>query len=125
MPGNAIGVIDIMDRSTFVEVPEADAARVIEALSHTKLRGKKVYVDVARPRRDDDGGGPGGRPDFPPGDRDFRGGNRDGGDFRGGNRDGGRDNYGRPGGGYGRDERFPRPPARSHDGQVPRPRRKP
>jgi ATP-dependent RNA helicase DeaD len=53
VPGSAIGVIDIMDRSTFVEVPEADSARVIEALSRTKLRGKKVYIDVARPRRED------------------------------------------------------------------------
>ncbi len=53
IPGNAIGAIDIMDRSTFVEVPEADALRVIEALAHTKLRGKRVYVDVARPRREE------------------------------------------------------------------------
>src|SRR5439155_12911843 len=52
IPGNAIGAIDIMDRSTFVEVPEADAPRVMEALSRTKLRGKRVYVDIARPRRD-------------------------------------------------------------------------
>jgi ATP-dependent RNA helicase DeaD len=53
VPGNAIGAIDIMDRSTFVEVPEADAARVIEALSRTKLRGKRVFVEIARPRRDE------------------------------------------------------------------------
>ncbi|HLJ55597.1 MAG TPA: DEAD/DEAH box helicase [Chthonomonadaceae bacterium] len=53
VPGNAIGAIDIMDRSTFVEVPEADAARVIEALSRTKLRGKRVFVEVARPRREE------------------------------------------------------------------------
>ncbi len=77
VPGNAIGAIDIMDRSTFVEVPEADAQRVIDALSRTKLRGKRVFVEVARPRRDEpfedqrggrDGGAPGfrggyGRPD--------------------------------------------------------------
>ncbi len=52
VPGQAIGTIDIMDRSTFVEVPEATAPRVIEALSRTKLRGKRVYVDIARPRRE-------------------------------------------------------------------------
>jgi ATP-dependent RNA helicase DeaD len=77
VPGNAIGAIDIMDRSTFVEVPEPDAARVIDALSRTKLRGKRVFVEVARPRREEpfgdqrggrDGGQPGprgpyGRPD--------------------------------------------------------------
>jgi len=112
VPGSAIGVIDIMDRSTFVEVPEADAARVIDALSRTKLRGKKVYVDVARPRQDDGPPGAGMRHEFPPADRDYRGGHHD--------------NFGRPdGGGYGRDDRFPRPYARNHDGQVPRPRRKP
>src|SRR5579871_1383177 len=68
VPGNAIGAIDIMDRSAFVEVPEAAAARVMEALSHTKLRGKKVYVDIARPRREGDGSerGPGSEPAFPP-----------------------------------------------------------
>jgi hypothetical protein len=64
VPGNAIGAIDIMDRSTFVEVPEADAARVIEALSRTKLRGKRVFVEVARPRRDEPfGDSRGGRDD--------------------------------------------------------------
>jgi ATP-dependent RNA helicase DeaD len=56
--GNAIGTIDIMDRSTFVEVPEADAQLVIEALNRTKMRGRKVYAEVARPRREDDPGAP-------------------------------------------------------------------
>ena len=61
LPGNAIGAIDIMDRSTFVEVPDAEAARVMDALGRTKLRGKRVYVDIARPRTEGDtgqGGGP-------------------------------------------------------------------
>ena len=31
---------------------EADAARVIETLSRTKMRGKRIYVEVARPRRE-------------------------------------------------------------------------
>jgi ATP-dependent RNA helicase DeaD len=52
IPGNAIGAIDIMDRSTFVEVPEGDAQRVMDALSRAKLRGKRLYVDIARPRSD-------------------------------------------------------------------------
>jgi hypothetical protein len=57
-----------MDRSAFVEVPEADASRVMEALSRTKLRGKKVYVDIARPRREMDWPerGPGQEPSFAP-----------------------------------------------------------
>ena len=109
VPGNLIGAIDIMDRSAYVEVPEASAARVIEALSQAKLRGKRVYVEVARPKReepefgggDDRGGRPGG------GGRPFPPGNRGGGDW--GNRGGGGGGYGgrpRPGGGgpprYGR-----------------------
>ena len=80
VPGNKIGAIDIMDRSTFVEVPEADAERVIDALSRTKLRGKRVFVEVARPRREEpfednrggrDGGfgGPRGSYGGRPGDR--------------------------------------------------------
>ena len=56
LSGQAIGTIDIMDRSTFVEVPEADAARVMEALARTKLRGKRIFVDIARPREDGFGG---------------------------------------------------------------------
>ena len=97
VPGNAIGAIDIMDKSTFVEVPEAAAPRVIEALNKTKIRGKKIYVDVARPRsesdtfaaRNDDGG-----------DRGGRGGNF-GGSNSGGYRGGGGGYGGRPGSGGG------------------------
>jgi ATP-dependent RNA helicase DeaD len=106
VPGNAIGAIDIMDRSTFVEVPEADAARVMEALSRTKLRGKKVYVDVARPRRE-----------FEPGSRPPGFGERDRG--VGGYRDADRGERrrfdDRPS--YGRDERFSRPAPR-HGGKA-------
>ncbi len=113
VPGNAIGAIDIMDRSTFVEVPEADAARVMDMLNRTKLRGKRVYVDIARPRREDGEGGeafPGGqnRP-FNRDDQNPRD-NRDNGygrDNRG--QDNNRDNrFG------GRDERFTRSTFRPH-----------
>ncbi len=47
--GQNIGAIDILDRSAFVEVPSAHAERVIEALKNTKLRGRKVNVQIARP----------------------------------------------------------------------------
>ncbi len=73
VPGNAIGAIDIMDHSAFVEVPEADAARVIEALTRTKIRGKKIAVEIARPRRESDIANEGPRPG---GNRDFGGPNR-------------------------------------------------
>ena len=47
--GRAIGAIDILDRSAFVEVPAPEAANVIAALRQATLRNRKVKVDVARP----------------------------------------------------------------------------
>jgi ATP-dependent RNA helicase DeaD len=47
--GKAVGAIDILDRTAFVEVPSDRAPEVIEALGRTKLRGKRVRVQVARP----------------------------------------------------------------------------
>jgi hypothetical protein len=104
IPGNVIGAIDIMDRSTFVEVPEGDAARVIETLSRTKLRGKRIYVEVARPRREFTEGERGPRPadrergGFPPRDDYGRGDRKRGGkdDRSGSFRDGGYPRNSRP-----------------------------
>ena len=106
VPGSAIGAIDIMDRSTFVEVPEADAARVMDVLGRTKLRGKRVYVDIARPRREDNEfDGPPRRP-FDRDNNDNRSG-RDNNDNRG-NDNRGNERFG------GRDERFTRSAFRPH-----------
>ncbi len=93
--GNAIGAIEILDRSTYVEVPENEANRVIEALNRTKLRGKKVYVEIARPRTDAPPEPDRGRPPFRPQGNDGR--------FNGG---GGRD-FGNGGGGGNRREGGP------------------
>lgn len=49
--GRAIGAIDILDRSSFVEVPAGEADNAIDALRRTRLRGRKARVDVATPRR--------------------------------------------------------------------------
>ena len=49
IPGKAIGQIEIGDRHTFVDVPEPVAERVVAALSHTRLRGRAVHVEIARP----------------------------------------------------------------------------
>jgi ATP-dependent RNA helicase DeaD len=49
LPGKAIGAIDILDRTAFVEVPSEKAEAVIAALHQTKLRGRRVHVQVARP----------------------------------------------------------------------------
>jgi len=43
-----IGAIEIADGFSIVELPERDAARVIEALKDATLRGRRVTV-----RRDD------------------------------------------------------------------------
>ena len=72
--GNAIGAIDIMDRSTFVEVPIADAQRVIDALSNTKIRGRRITADIARPRRDEDADFSHREPNFRPEPRGGNGG---------------------------------------------------
>jgi ATP-dependent RNA helicase DeaD len=47
--GKTIGAIDILDRTAFVEVPSPDVERVLVALRRTKLRGKKVKIDIAQP----------------------------------------------------------------------------
>ncbi len=47
--GKQIGVIEILDRAAFVEVPASEGQRVIEALSNTKLRNQKVKVQMAQP----------------------------------------------------------------------------
>ena len=52
LPGNRIGAIDLYDNFAFVEVPKEDARRVLAALTHTTLRGQRVDVDVARPKRE-------------------------------------------------------------------------
>lgn len=47
--GKTIGVIDIFDHQSFVEVPAAEAQNVVDALSNCLLRRKKVKVAIARP----------------------------------------------------------------------------
>ncbi|MGV3614964.1 MAG: DEAD/DEAH box helicase [Fimbriimonas sp.] len=59
LTGKAIGVIDVLDRTAFVEVPSSEAERVVDALRNTKLRNRKVKVQLARPAddRNEPGGG--------------------------------------------------------------------
>ena len=44
VPSRALGAIEIADKFSLVEVPEALADRIIAALKATKIRGKKVNV---------------------------------------------------------------------------------
>ncbi len=48
LAGKQIGVIDILDRTAFVEVPAAQGDLVVEALRRCKLRNKKVKVQLAK-----------------------------------------------------------------------------
>jgi ATP-dependent RNA helicase DeaD len=47
--GRAIGAIDIYDRFSFVELPQEHAQRVIKALAHATIRGRRVSARLARP----------------------------------------------------------------------------
>jgi ATP-dependent RNA helicase DeaD len=44
VPSRSLGAIEIADRFSLVDVPEALADRIIAALKATKIRGKKVHV---------------------------------------------------------------------------------
>lgn len=47
--GHDIGDIDLYDTSSFVEVPETEAARVVEALNMSQIRGRIPGASLARP----------------------------------------------------------------------------
>jgi len=49
LAGAQIGVIEILDRSAFVEVPASEGARIVETLSNTKIRNRKVKIQLAQP----------------------------------------------------------------------------
>ncbi len=47
--GRDIGAIEIHDKFSFVDVPRADARRIIDALGRSGVRGRPVRVDIAEP----------------------------------------------------------------------------
>lgn len=49
LTGRAIGAIDILDRTAFVEVPAPEAANVVAVLRRATIRGRKVKVELAPP----------------------------------------------------------------------------
>jgi ATP-dependent RNA helicase DeaD len=57
IPGKAIGQIEIKETYSFVEVPENVLQRVVSALSRSRIRGREVRVEVARPREEPVGAG--------------------------------------------------------------------
>jgi ATP-dependent RNA helicase DeaD len=48
--GGEVGVIDIHDDFSFVEIPRAAADRVIAVLRRTRIGGRPVNAEVARAR---------------------------------------------------------------------------
>ena len=46
LSGKQIGVIDILDRTSFVEVPVAEAQRVVEILSNVRMRNRRITVNL-------------------------------------------------------------------------------
>ncbi|WP_432649665.1 DEAD/DEAH box helicase [Huintestinicola sp.] len=44
MPGKSFGKIDIYDRFTTVEVPEADKEHILDSMAGTKINGQKITV---------------------------------------------------------------------------------
>ena len=66
LSGKQIGVIEVLDSSAFVEVPASEGARVVEALSRTKLRNRTVKVQFAQPGIPQPAPFQSGRPKNPP-----------------------------------------------------------
>ena len=59
LAGRQIGVIEILDRASFVEVPANEGQRVIDVLSQSKLRNRTVKIEFATPAfRDNTGPAP-------------------------------------------------------------------
>lgn len=50
IPGNIIGMINIYDKFTFVEVPEEYANRVLSCMHQNIIKGRKVNVEPAKAR---------------------------------------------------------------------------
>jgi ATP-dependent RNA helicase DeaD len=56
---NSVGRIDLMKGFSFFEVPEADCDTVLSSLKNSDFEGKRVSVEVSKPRKDEGGGGGG------------------------------------------------------------------
>lgn len=48
VPGKSIGGIDIYDNFSFVDVPEKDAARVIEVMKVNTIKGQAVNMEISK-----------------------------------------------------------------------------
>ena len=48
--GNLVGVIDMFDKFTFVEVPEKYASKVLKAMNKNRIKGRKISMEPANRR---------------------------------------------------------------------------
>ena len=48
MEGALVGTIDMYDNFSFVEVPQEYAAAVLEAMNHSKIKGRRVNMEPAK-----------------------------------------------------------------------------
>lgn len=48
IPGNLVGAIDMYDKYTFVEVPKEMASDVLDAMKHTKIKGRSINIEPAK-----------------------------------------------------------------------------
>lgn len=56
LPGKMIGMIDIYDNFSFIEIPTEYVTHVIEVMNQNTIKGKSVNLEIAndKPKRDDD-----------------------------------------------------------------------
>lgn len=54
IPGNIIGMINIYDKFTFIEVPEEYASRVLSCMHQNIIKGRRVSVEPAKARENAD-----------------------------------------------------------------------
>ena len=50
MPGKLVGCIDMFDKYTFVEVPREFAMDVLNAMKHSKIKGRSINIEPANQR---------------------------------------------------------------------------
>ncbi len=48
--GQSIGKIELHDKFSFVEVPEANAREVISIMKTKQIKGNKIAIDIATPK---------------------------------------------------------------------------
>ncbi|MCC5944752.1 MAG: DEAD/DEAH box helicase [Bernardetiaceae bacterium] len=48
LSGNNIGMIDVYDKFSFVDVPEKDANMVLQVMNQIKIKGKKANFEIAK-----------------------------------------------------------------------------